>query len=321
MTFLPRQVRKREIAYFLNDRLSALGMHTKLFPVEEDRVNIFAHFNSSPQILLSTHMDTVPAFIPSSRNQDRIFGRGACDAKGSLASMLAAVLSLNEALRPNVGLYFVVGEETDSIGAKAAITHDLKAQYLINGEPTHNKLARAQKGTIIFRLIAKGKAGHSGYPEHGDSAIHRLIKQLKKLQVVDWGYDENLGNATLNIGKISGGEASNVIADFASADCCLRVVTSCALAEKQLHDHFISGIDSKIISRGEPLQLFLPDGFASTAVHFGSDATYFSKFFSKVLMAGPGDILKAHRPEESIKISELYDAVDVYKRVIHKLSN
>ena len=184
-----------EVANFISNRLSALGMNTKLFPIEGKRVNVFAGFGASPKILLSTHMDTVPPFIPASRSDDKIGGRGACDAKGILAAMVFAVLSLDERVRKNVDLLFVVGEETDSIGAKTALQDQIKADYIINGEPTGNKLVRAQKGAFIFNLTASGKAGHSGYPEHGDSAIDLLLSQLNLLQALDWGDEPELGQS------------------------------------------------------------------------------------------------------------------------------
>lgn len=302
----------------LISQLTAFGLDAKLFPVHNDRANIYVGSSLSPHIILSTHYDTVPPFIPARLDTDTIFGRGACDAKGSLAAMVFAYRELPQEVQKRAGLLFVVGEETDSSGAIAAVKHGLRAKYVINGEPTGNVLVRAQKGVFIFELTAKGRAAHSGYPQHGDSAIERLLNQLQVLRGLHWGSHKIFGDATLNIGTISGGAAANVIADAATAQCCLRVVTSCTDAEKLLQKRLLVGVDYRVLTASAPLELYVPPGFENIVVQFGSDAAYLAKI-GTVLMAGPGDILQAHTPTESIAVAELNEAVALYKRLVFQL--
>ena len=306
------------IVDFLHEHLSILEMSVRRLPVDKERANLYASFGEAPSLLLSTHCDTVPPFIPARFEGNAISGRGACDAKGILAAMVYALLSLPLSIREKVGLLIVVGEETDSIGAQTAVKSGFHARYVINGEPTGNHLVRAQKGTFIFELIAKGKAAHSAYPKLGDSAISKLLEQLTILQELDWGKNRNLGEATLNIGTLRGGQAPNVIPDSAEAECCIRLVTNSEIAQSILEKHLVQDIEYKIISNSNPVEFFVPEGMESIVVPFGSDAAYLSQM-GEILMLGPGDIQKAHTPEESIEIDALHEAVEMYQKVISKL--
>ena len=183
-------------------------------PVEEDRFNVFAAWGR-PEVVLSTHMDTVPPFFPSSEDAEHIHGRGACDTKGGIAAMLGAAGELLAAGRSGFGLLFVVGEETDSLGAQAADRDPRGSRFLINGEPTENRLALGSKGGLYLALEAAGRAAHSAYPELGASAIDRLLAALARLRAVPLPTDPVLGETTLNIGTLEGGRAANVIADRA----------------------------------------------------------------------------------------------------------
>src|SRR6267154_510191 len=218
------------IGEFLFHELCRLGYQTKKMPVEGDRANVYATALDElhPSIVFSTHMDTVPPFIRSSEDTTRIFGRGSCDAKGIIAAQVAAA----ERLRQQgvyVGLLFVVGEERDSLGAQVANEYAANQEahgckYLINGEPTENRIALASKGTLRVEITASGKMAHSAYPELGESAIDKLIPALTRLRAMPLPSDPEIGPCTLNIGLIAGGRAPNVIPDFAHADLLYRLV-------------------------------------------------------------------------------------------------
>lgn len=306
------------VANFLYEYLQGF-VNVKKIPVAEKRFNILASESNKPDVILTSHMDTVAPFIPSSVNNMRIYGRGSCDAKGIIAAMIQAFLELAEAQRERSGLLFVVGEETDSIGAKSLKEQEIIPRYFINGEPTGNKLVRAQKGTFMFKVSAKGKASHSGYPEYGRSAVETLLDYLNDLRNYKWPDDEFFGNTTFNIGKINGGEAINTLASDASAHCCIRVATNCSDIRKILEKNKRPDVDINIISSSEPMRLFCPGSFKDTiSVSYGSDAWYLQQI-APTLMIGPGSILDAHRPDESIGIDELEQAVSVYKKLIHDL--
>lgn len=306
------------VANFLNQVLSDF-VPVKKIPVAEKRFNILASESGIPEVILTSHMDTVAPFIPASIKNKRIYGRGACDAKGIIAAMIQAFIQMDEQFRKRTGLLFVVGEETDSIGARNLKSTGVIPRYFINGEPTGNKLVRAQKGTFMFRISVKGQASHSGYPEYGRSAIETLLDRLNELRNHPWPIDEFFGATTFNIGKISGGEAINTLASEASAQCCIRVVTDCDTIRKTLDAYKKADMDIKIISASEPMRLFCPDNYKETiSVSYGSDAWYLQQI-APTLMVGPGSILDAHKPDESIGLDELEQAVSVYKKLIRDL--
>ena len=309
---------EQHLADFLVNYLQEAGAHVALQSVQGHRCNVYARFGESPQILLTTHLDTVPPHIPFRRDGSSIYGRGACDAKGALAAMVAAALALPAEQQQHIALLFVVGEETDSIGAKAACAGGLPFAYIINGEPTENKLAGGQKGIFFFRLHAEGRAAHSGYPEYGDSAIARLVHQLRLLRNLDWGRHPDFGKATFNIGTLHGGSAPNVIAATAEAECAVRVVTDCADVEARLQAVLQPGVRYETIGRSEPVALFVPPGFDSEVVKFGSDAAHYAQH-APVLMLGPGSIRQAHTAQEYIDLRDVHDAVRLYQELIRTL--
>src|ERR1700722_10537062 len=210
---------------YLYGELCRIGYQTRRIPVEENRFDVYATSpeQPNPEVVFSTHMDTVPPFIPSSEDATRIFGRGSCDAKGIIAAQIAAA----ERLRREgiyVGLLFLVGEERDSLGAKVANNQAQGSKYLINGEPTENRIALASKGTLRVEVTASGRMAHSAYPELGESAIDKLIPALTRLRAMPLPSDPEVGPCTLNIGLIEGGRAPNVIPDYAHADLLYRLV-------------------------------------------------------------------------------------------------
>src|SRR5215471_5644203 len=220
----------------LYHQLARLGYTTRKMPVAADRFNVLATLHGvSPQVVFSTHMDTVPPFIPSSEDQDNIYGRGSCDAKGIIAAQIAAC----ERLRGEgaaVAMLFLVGEERDSLGAKVANESPLGSQFLINGEPTENKIAIASKGALRVEVTAQGKMAHSAYPELGESAIDKLLTALERLRTMTLPQNPEVGPCTLNIGIIEGGRAPNVIPDSAKAHLLYRLVGPADDLRKQITD-------------------------------------------------------------------------------------
>src|SRR5579862_1560890 len=219
--------REKAVGDFLFTTLSRLAETTggtgERMPVGPERFNVLATWGA-PLVVLSTHMDTVPPFFPSSEDEEFVRGRGACDAKGIIAAMICAAGQLLAAGARNFALLFVVGEEKDSLGALTAAKHPRGARFLINGEPTENKLAIGSKGALRFVLTARGRLAHSAYPELGDSAIEKLLDALNAIRKVELPVDIILGASTLNIGTIQGGRAPNVIPDEARAELFIRLV-------------------------------------------------------------------------------------------------
>ena len=207
----------------LSELAARFGGRAELMPVAPRRNNVLACWGE-PTVTLSTHMDTVPPFYPSREDDEHIWGRGACDTKGIIAAMIFAVSELLEAGERNIGLLFVVDEERNSAGARAAAQDPRGSKFIINGEPTENKLALGSKGALRFELVASGRMAHSAYPELGESAIEKLLDALQEIRRVPLPVDQILGASTLNIGTIAGGRARNIIPDHAQAELFIRLV-------------------------------------------------------------------------------------------------
>jgi len=309
---------EHKVAHFLRDYLNDKGMTAELLPVSGDRFNVYARFSENPAVILTTHMDTVAPFIPARIDNGAVYGRGACDAKGIMAAMIHAAIDLEQSLRKETGLLFVIGEEVDSIGAKTAAKGDIRPRFFINGEPTENKLVHAQKGTCLFQVKAKGKATHSGYPQYGSSAINKLIDYLEKIRNYKWPKNE-LGETLVNVGKIAGGEALNTLASSATAECSIRIVSSAKDVTDTLHNLLIKDVELDIYSASDPVKLFCPAEIKETInVNYGSDVFYLQAA-AEVLMLGPGTILNAHTENEHILISELMEAVETYRDLVRIL--
>ena len=300
--------------------LSRMGYQTRKMPVEADRFNVYAtsYDQPDPAIVFSTHMDTVPPFIPSSEDATRIYGRGSCDAKGIIAAQIAAAEKLKQQ-GISVGLLFVVGEERDSLGAKVANDHaPASCRFLVNGEPTENRIALASKGTLRAEVTARGKMAHSAYPELGESAIDKLIPALTKLRAMPLPTDPEVGPCTLNIGLIEGGRAPNVIPDYAHADLLFRLVGS----SEQLRRDVVAtaGNDVEVTF---PLELpFLKlrkvDGIATMIAAFTTDIPKLTKW-GEPLLIGPGSIHVAHTEGEYIEKQQLHEAIDLYCQIAQGL--
>src|SRR5947209_13184776 len=226
-----------QVADFLQAELQRRGFQSEKLPVQGERCNVWATLpeESSPALVLSTHMDTVPPFIPSSEDATRIYGRGSCDAKGIIAAQIAAAEQLRRE-GTNVGLLFLVGEERDSQGARRANLHSPGCRFLINGEPTENRIAVASKGTLRVEVIAEGRMAHSAYPELGESAIDKFVEALNRLSALELPVSHDIGACTVNIGVIEGGRAPNVIPDYAKAQLLYRLVGPSERLREQIVD-------------------------------------------------------------------------------------
>lgn len=290
-------------------------------PVEPRRFNVFAQWGERLDVTLSTHMDTVPPFFASSEDGETIFGRGACDTKGIIASMIAAVEALLESGQRSIALLFVVGEERNSAGAARAAADPRGSRYIINGEPTENQLALGSKGALRYEVAATGKMAHSAYPELGDSAIHKLIQALTAIRAIALPSDPLLGPSTLNIGTISGGRAPNVVADEAKADIMIRLVGDSA-ATKQALAQAVEGLaELREIIEIPALRLNAVDGIPSTVVAFTTDIPAFNGQWGEPFLIGPGSIHVAHTLEERVAKSDLLAAVEIYQRIVRHLCN
>jgi len=312
------------VGSYLYGELCRLGYQTKKMPVEGDRFNVYATSaeRPHPEVVFSTHMDTVPPFIPSSEDAGRIYGRGSCDAKGIIAAQIAAAEQLRRQ-SIHVGLLFVVGEERDSLGAHVANEYAANGQasrsrFLVNGEPTENHLALASKGTLRAEVTATGRMAHSAYPELGESAIDKLIPALTRLRAMALPYDPEIGACTLNIGLIEGGRAPNVIPDYAHADLLYRLVGRSDELRRQI-----------LTAAGDQVQVTFPlelpflrlrtvDGLPTMIAAFTTDIPKLTNW-GEPLLIGPGSIHVAHTEGEYIEKQELAEAIDLYFRIAKQL--
>jgi acetylornithine deacetylase len=311
---------------FLAATLAGRGWAVEKTPVEQPvessgsgaRWNVYAGAaGETPDLVFSTHMDTVPPYIPFSEDAEFVYGRGVCDAKGILAAQVAAA----EALRAagfRIGLLFVSGEERDSAGAILANQSPKGSRFLINGEPTDNRLALATKGALRAALKCTGKMAHSAYPELGDSAVHKLVEVLGKVLTMPLPEVEGIGPSTLNIGQIQGGHAPNVIADQAEAQVLVRTVTDSAAVRAQLVE--VAGDRATVeFTLDMPfVRLRAVDGLPTMVAKFSTDIPALSNW-GEPLLLGPGSIHVAHTPQEKLAKKELLEAVELYIKVAKQL--
>jgi len=282
------------------------------------RWNVYAGTaGETPDLVFSTHMDTVPPYIPFSEDDEFVYGRGVSDAKGILAAQVAAA----EALRAEgfrIGVLFVSGEERDSAGAKAANKAPKGSRFLINGEPTDNRVAVASKGALRVSLKATGKMAHSAYPELGDSAVHKMVKLLDKLLKIDWPVDEFAGDTTVNIGQISGGHAPNVIADEAEAQVLIRLVGSSEPVRAAVLEAAKGLADVAFTLDLAFVRLRAVEGLPTMVAKFATDIPQLTNWGAPLLL-GPGSIHVAHTPFEKLAKKELLESVELYVKVARQL--
>jgi acetylornithine deacetylase len=312
--------REGDVARFVERHLTEEGFQTELHKVEGDRFNVFARVGGQPRVVFCTHLDTVPPHYSSSEDDGFIYGRGACDAKGILGAMVVAFELLRDGGADGLGLLFVVGEELDSVGAKAANGLDVTSDYLVVGEPTENRLASGHRGTFKFVLRADGKAAHSAYPHLGDSAIERLVQAMGEIRRTNWGESDILGKATVNFGTISGGLAANIIAPSAEAQIYVRVVGKADAVKSKLEDLLKrdSKLSYELIARNDAVFCEVLPDFEVAPVAFGTDIPSLQSF-GKPLLVGPGSIRDAHTDHEKIGKLELEEAVSLYCRIARTL--
>jgi len=317
-----------EVGRFLAEFLRSRGFAVETMPVEQDsesrcageRFNVYAHTaRETPDVVLSTHMDTVPPFIASSEDEEFIYGRGACDAKGIIAGQIGAAERLRD-LGVKAGLLFVVGEERDSAGAKVANLNPRGSRFLINGEPTDNRVARASKGTLRAEIRATGKMAHSAYPELGESAVHKLIEALHRVLALPLPVNPEIGPSTLNVGLIEGGRAPNVIADHAAAQLMIRLVGPSEETRKAIEEA-VEGLASIDYRLEIPFMEFRHnDGMPSMVAAFTTDVPWLTEW-GEPLLLGPGSIHVAHTPHEKLAKRELREAIDLYVEIARRLVN
>ena len=303
----------------LHDELSRVGYHANKLPVEGTRYNVYATSPQQPKpdIVFSTHMDTVPPFIPSSEDATRIYGRGSCDAKGIIAAQVAAAERLR-AENVYVGLLFLVGEERNSLGAQVANRQSPGCKFLVNGEPTDNRMATASKGTLRVNVIAEGRMAHSAYPELGESAIDKLLEALNRLRAMNLPSAEGIGPCTLNIGVIEGGRAPNVIPDKARAQLLYRLVGPTDELRREI-ERTVAGLAKVEFLLEIPfLRLRALDGLPTMVAAFTTDIPALTNW-GQPLLIGPGSIHVAHTEGEYIEKNQLSDAVDLYCEIAKKL--
>ena len=306
----------------LLETLSTLGARfsgqIERCPVRADRFNVFAHWGE-PLVTLSTHMDTVPPFFPSREDADFIWGRGSADAKGIIASMIGAAEELLESGARNFGLLFVVGEERNSAGAYAAARNPRGSRFLIDGEPTENKLASATKGVIRYEIEARGKLAHSAYPELGESAIEKLLDALQEIRRIRLPEDPLLGRCNLNIGVISGGRAPNVVPDAALAEITVRLVGDPEPVRKAMIEAVGDRAEVREVLWIPVVRFDRLDGFETAVVAYTKDVPAFGGTWGKPFVLGPGDIHVAHTGEEHVSKKELLAASGIYQQMVKKL--
>ncbi|HEY6445266.1 MAG TPA: M20/M25/M40 family metallo-hydrolase [Acidobacteriaceae bacterium] len=314
------------VGTFLAEFLAGRGFAVEKMEVEQnresrstsERFNVYAcEPGQTPDVVFSTHMDTVPPFLPSSEDDAYLYGRGSCDAKGIIAAQIAAAERLR-AFGVGAGLLFVVGEERDSAGAKAANLKARGSRFLINGEPTDNRAALASKGALRAVIRTAGKMGHSAYPELGESATHKMVEALARILKIALPVTPDVGPSTLNIGTISGGHAPNVIADSAEAQILVRLVGP---SEETRHaiEQAVEGLGTVDFTLEIPFQrLRAVEGLPTMVAAFTTDVPWLGSWGEPVLL-GPGSIHVAHTPHEKLAKAELFAAIDLYVAVARGL--
>ncbi len=300
------------------EELCRLGYTTHKMPVAHERFNVVATLDDrAPQVVFATHLDTVPPFIPSSEDAENIYGRGACDAKGIIAAQIAACQRLKKD-GAAVGMLFVVGEERDSQGARVANESPLGSRFLINGEPTENRMALASKGTLRVEITASGKMAHSAHPELGESAIDKLVTALDRLRKMELPRDAEFGPCTMNIGVIEGGRAPNVVPDYAKAHLLYRLVGSAETLRRQITDAVAGLARADFVLEIPFTKLETVPGISTMVASFTTDIPALSRWGTPLLL-GPGSIHVAHTDREFISKKQLHEAVDLYCSVARQL--
>jgi acetylornithine deacetylase len=308
--------REREAGRWLADYLRTIGFTVREQPVDDKRFNIIAEAGK-PVVVLSTHFDCVPPFFPSRVEHGRIYGRGACDAKGILAAQVAAADRLKRAGETRVGLLFVVGEERGSDGARAANEAANGSRYLIDGEPTDSRLGIATRGILRLRLKASGRAAHSSFPELGESAIDKLLDALIALRSIALPSDPVLGKTHYTVGLIAGGVAPNVVSPAAEAEVRFRTVSDASEVRAA-----VGALEGRVsiehVLEVPPVRMASVPNFESAVFPYTTDIPFLGRW-GQPLLYGPGSIHVAHTADEFVAIADLEQAVDGYVTLAREL--
>lgn len=295
-------------------------LHYRVFeqPLEGDRLNVIAMTDEPAEVVFSTHFDCVPPFFSSRIEGDTLFGRGSCDAKGILMAQVAAAERLRATGEHRIGLVFVAGEERGSDGARAANTLAKGSKFLINGEPTDNRLGAATRGVYRVKLRAKGRAAHSSLPHLGESAIDKLLDALVTLRTIEWPSDPLLGGTFYSVGLINGGVAPNVISPSAEAELMFRTVGDHRDLRQLIASHVGGQVSLEDVLDIPPIRLKTVPGFAVETFPFTTDIPCLDRWGAPLLL-GPGSIAVAHTADEHVTLGELSRAVDLYETLARQL--
>lgn len=306
---------------FLSEELQRRDFDGRKMLVEGSRNNVLATSpgHPRPEVVFSTHMDTVPPFISSSEDETRIYGRGSCDAKGIIAAQIVAAEKLRAA-GVLVGLLFLVGEERDSIGAKKANEQPIGARFMINGEPTENRLALASKGSLHVVMTARGRMAHSAYPELGESAIDKLVEALHRLHKMKLPESPDVGPCTRNVGTIEGGRARNVISDFARAELFYRLVGPTDELRRQIVETVGELAEVEFTREAPFMRMKTLEGLPTMVAAFTTDIPSLGNW-GEPLLLGPGSIHVAHTEGEYVEKKQLEEAVELYCSVARRLGS
>lgn len=306
------------LADYLVGQLSRLGFSVTEQTVAGRRRNILALGGPSPRVLFCTHQDTVPPLLPVDEDAEFLYGRGACDAKGIMAVMILALAGLEPEGRASCGLLFLVGEETDSAGAEKANDLTVRPEFIVVGEPTENKLGLGHKGFVVVCVRTRGRAAHSGYPHLGESAVLKLIDVLQRLRGLEFGEDRIMGRSTLNIGRVQGGLAANVVPDSAWAEISIRST----LPSREILDKIrtAAGGDAEVeaLAVSEPQKMFTLPGFETIVLSYSTDIPYL-RVFGRPLLIGPGSIHDAHTDREKMSKAGMREALGIYRHLAKRL--
>jgi acetylornithine deacetylase len=305
------------IVDFVSRWLISRGWNVTVQEVSDRRGNIWAS-RAGGGVTLSTHLDTVPPFVPPRLDGTRLYGRGACDAKGIAAAMLVAADALAAEGEDRVDLLLVVGEEKNSDGARAANRLPATSRFLVNGEPTESKLASGAKGSLRVKLLTRGQEAHSAYPELGRSAIEPMLELLPGVKRLALPGDTRLGEGSVNIGVIRGGTEANIIPGACEAELMFRLTGDVSVV-KQLVEEWVGGRAEITWGSTIPAQFFhtIP-GFDTAPMSYTSDIPLLDRWGTPLLF-GPGSIHVAHTLGEYIDVADLRSAVGVYQRIIRSL--
>jgi acetylornithine deacetylase len=313
---------EERVGVFLAEHLGAIaartGGHVERIEVEPHRYNVLAYWDA-PVVTFSTHIDTVPPFFASREDDEFIWGRGACDTKGIIASMIFAVEAMLAAGERRIALLFVVGEERNSAGAFAASRDTRGSKFLINGEPTESKLVLGSKGALRFEVVAQGRMAHSAYPQLGESAIEKLLDALERLRRMPLPTDAVLGASTLNIGTIKGGRAPNVIPDHAMAEVFIRLVDDGAATRRAVDEAVAGKAEAKEILCIPAVHMGAIEGLETSVVAYTTDIPAFNGTWGTPYLFGPGSIHVAHTDQERISKREILAAIETYQTIAKHL--